>query len=112
VGAGIVALASKTYFVKGFGDKDKYSCKGIQKKHNVGEISFQKYKAVLMDNEKSVVTNRGMRVMNNNQVYGAGDEVNQEKAIYGYSVEKVGLSAKYDKRRVLDDKISTVPLSI
>ena len=28
---------------------------------------------------------------------------------YTYEVEKVGLTVKYDKCRVLDDKISTVP---
>ena len=33
-GKGIVALVSKMYYVKGFVTKDKFSCKGIQKRNN------------------------------------------------------------------------------
>ena len=112
IGKGIVALASKTYFVKGFGEKDKFSCKGIQHKHNTDEISFEKYKSVLFDNTTSLVTNKGMRILNDKQVNNTKTDANQNRRIYGYSIQKIGLSGKYDKRVVLDDKVSTVPLNL
>ena len=112
IGKGIVALASKTYFVKGFDGKDKFSCKGIQKAHNNSEIQFEKYKSVLFDNAPSLVTNKGMRILNDKQVNNTKTDANQNRRIYGYSIQKVGLSAKYDKRVVLDDRVSTVPLNL
>ena len=122
-GAGIVALASKTYFVKGFDKKeskydrfyvrkDKFSCKAIQHKHNCSEITFDRYKSVLLENAISKVTNKGMRILNDKQVFDINSEVNQNRRMYGYEIEKVGLSGKYDKRVVLDDKVSTVPLDL
>jgi hypothetical protein len=105
VGKAIVALAPKTYYVKGFGSKDKFSSKGIQKS-NCSEISFDKYKAVLLNNEKSTVINRGMRIIDN-KVMGTGG-----RSVFNYELEKVGLSAKYDKRVVMNDKVTTYPLSI
>ena len=113
VGAGIVALGSKTYFVKGFGDKHKYSCKGIQKKNNCSEICFNNYLQVLLNQRKSKIVNKGIRILNKKQIEGSGSCIlNENRQVYMYSVEKVGLTAKNDKRCVMNDKISTVPLDI
>jgi hypothetical protein len=124
IGAGIVAENSKTYYVKGFGDKDKMSCKGIQKSNN--DITFELYKRVLFEKEKHLVKNKGFRILNDKQtsneivmidgkekyINNNQDQTQKGRAIYMYEVEKVGLTAKYDKRRVLNDKVSTVPLDI
>jgi hypothetical protein len=48
-----------------------------------------------------------MRVMDNKYL-----GLDNGRSVLGYEVHKVGLSAKYDKRVVMDDKVSTFPLSI
>jgi hypothetical protein len=119
IGEGIVALCSKSYFVSGF-EKDrkkgkdnfKLSCKGVQRNNNEDKITMNSYKDVLYHNVKSIVKNRGMRIMNDNMIYKAGDEVKQNRKIYNYEVDKIGLSGKYDKRRILNDGVSSVPLNI
>jgi hypothetical protein len=119
IGEEMVALCSKSYFVKGF-EKDKIegkdnfkmSCKGVQKSNNEEKLTMECYKDVLYHNVKSIVKNRGMRIMNDNMIYKAGDEVKQNRKIYNYEVNKIGLSGKYDKRRILNDGVSSVPLNI
>ena len=112
-GKGIVALAPKMYYVKGFSDKDKVSCKGIQQRNNSNLISFENYKrVVLRDVVKMNATNKGLRIFSNQQINRVDEEKNQNKKIFMYSQEKVGLTAKYDKRRCLEDGVSTVPLDI
>ena len=112
-GKGIVALAPKMYYVKGFSDKDKVSCKGIQQRNNSNLISFENYKrVVLRDVVKMNATNKGLRIFSNQQINRVDEETNQNKKIFMYSQEKVGLTAKYDKRRCLEDGVSTVPLDI
>jgi outer membrane protein OmpA-like peptidoglycan-associated protein len=76
--------------------KDKYSCKGIQKKQN--EINKDRFHNVLFNNEKDMCSNKGFRVINNEMVT--------------YIQHKKGLSYYYDKRIVLADGVSTVPLDI
>ncbi len=60
-GDGIVSLCSKTYFC--FGEKDKYSCKGVNKKNNV--INKDKYLDVLLSKRSGSGVNRSFRVLNN-----------------------------------------------
>ena len=121
VGKGIVAMSSKSYYVKGFDNKDKLSSKGIQKSNN--DLNFELYKNVLFGvGGRHVVKNKGFRILNNKQtssvlldgkwINNNTDETQQGRAIYMYEVEKTGITAKYDKRRVLEDKVSTVPLDI
>jgi hypothetical protein len=94
-GNAIYALCSKLYFVEG-DNYNKYSCKGIQKNQN--EISKDRFHNVLFNDVKDVCTNKGFRVINNEMVT--------------YIQHKKGLSYYYDKRVVLDDGVSTVPLDI
>jgi len=89
------ALCSKLYFVEGE-TKSKYSCKGIQKNQN--DISKDRFHNVLFNDVKDMCTNKGFRVINNEMVT--------------YIQHKKGLSYYYDKRVVLDDGVSTVPLDI
>jgi hypothetical protein len=113
IGKGIVALSSKMYYVKGFDDKDKFSCKGIQKSNNQDIINYEKYKNIVLGEEKVYnVINKGMRILNSKQVNKSDDEVNQDRTIYAYQMQKKGLSSCYDKRIILADGISSVPLNI
>jgi hypothetical protein len=122
-GTSIYALCSKLYFVEGVekpidpikeeekkkkaedpnyleddeeDKKDKYSCKGIQKNQN--EISKNRFHKVLFENEKDMCSNKGFRVIDNFMVT--------------YIQQKKGLSYVYDKRKVLADGVSTMPLDI
>jgi hypothetical protein len=88
------------------------SAKGIQKKQNVDLLSFENYKDVVLNNKKVNVLNKGMRIFNDKQINNIDSDTKQNRTIYSYSVEKIGLTEKYDKRIVLNDKISTVPLNI
>ena len=88
-------LCSKLYFVEGE-TKSKYSCKGIQKNQN--EINKDRFHNVLFNDVKDMCTNKGFRVINNFMVT--------------YIQQKRGLSYYYDKRVVLADGVSTVPLDI
>jgi hypothetical protein len=89
------ALCSKLYFVEGE-TKSKYSCKGIQKNQN--EINKDRFHNVLFNDVKDMCINKGFRVINNEMVT--------------YIQHKKGLSYYYDKRKVLADGVSTVPLDI
>ena len=60
-GDGFVGLNSKTYYC--WGEKDKYSCKGISKKNN--NINKDTYLRVLMTGQSESGENRGFRVLNN-----------------------------------------------
>ena len=91
----IYALCSKLYFVEGE-NYDKYSCKGIQKNQN--EINKDRFHNVLFNDVKDMCTNKGFRVIKNEMVT--------------YIQQKRGLSYYYDKRQVLPDVVSTIPLNI
>ena len=60
-GDGIIGLSSKTYYC--FGGKDKFSCKGVNKKTN--EINKEKYLNVLLTKQSSAGLNQGFRVVDN-----------------------------------------------
>lgn len=122
-GKSIYAMCSKLYFVEGIeqpldpkkeeekkkkaedpnyleddeDDKvDKYSCKGIQKNQN--EINKKRFDNVLFKDKKDICTNKGFRVIDNEMIT--------------YTQNKKGLSYYYDKRKVLADGVSTIPLDI
>ena len=110
---GIVALSSKMYYVKGFDAKDKMSCKGIQQRNNIDMVNFENYKNVVLGNVKKYnAINKGMRILNSNQVNGTNTVTKQERTIYGYQMEKLGLNSMYGKRITLKDGVSTVPLKM
>ena len=73
--------------------KKKFSTKGVSKKQN--EITWQRFKAAL-EGSKDMVTNRGFRM--------------RDERMVTYKQQKLGLSAYYDKRWVLDDWIHTEPI--
>ena len=91
-GEGIIGLCSKTYYC--FGAKDKFSCKGVNKKTN--EINKEKYLNVLLTKQNSGGVNRGFRVVNN--------------AMYTYTQVRDAFSYFYPKRKVLADGVSTTPV--
>ena len=94
-GKSIYALCSKLYFVEG-DTKNKFSCKGIQKNQN--DINKDRFHNVLFNGVKDTCTNKGFRVIDNSMIT--------------YIQQKKGLSYVYDKRRVLEDGVTTVPLDI
>ena len=93
-GQGIIGLCSKTYYC--FGAKDKFSCKGVNKKCN--DINKDKYLNVLLTKQNSAGVNRGFRVVNN--------------TMYTYEQVRDAFSYFYPKRKVLADGVSTTPLEI
>ena len=93
-GAGIIGLSSKTYYC--FGDYDKFSCKGVNKKTN--DINKEKYLNVLLTKQSSSGLNKGFRVVNN--------------SMYTYEQVRDGFSYFYPKRKVLEDGVTTMPLHI
>ena len=93
-GKGFVGLCSKTYYC--FGDKDKFSTKGLNKRNN--EIDKEVFLNVLKSRKNGVGTNRGFRT-----VHGS---------IFTYVQERSALSYFYGKRRVQPDGVSTSPCLI
>ena len=94
-GQGIVGLCSKTYYC--FGARDKFSCKGVNKKCN--GINKDKYLQFLFKKKQnSSGVNRGFRVVNN--------------TMYTYTQVRDAFSYFYLKRKVLADGVSTTPLDI
>ena len=87
-------MCSKTYYC--FGAKDKFSCKGVNKKCN--DIDKDKYLNVLLTKQNSGGVNRGFRVVNN--------------TMYTYTQVRDAFSYFYPKRKVLADGVSTTPLDI
>ncbi len=94
-GQGFVGLNSKTYCCWGE-QGNKASCKGISKRLNDPQKEI--YLRVLKTRESEEGENRGFRVVNNR--------------VLTYSQHRSGFSYFYAKRKVLEDGISTVPLSI
>ena len=92
---GIVSLCSKTYYCFG-GEKDKYSCKGVNKNNNV--INKDKYLDVLLSKRSGSGVNRGFRVLNN--------------TMCTYVQVKNAFSYFHPKCKVLEDGVSTIPLDI
>ena len=87
-----IALCSKCYIVDG-DSKTKHSAKGISARHN--DMTWERYKAAL-HGSVDTAEDRGFRMVNG--------------TMHTYRQYKLGLSAYYDKRRVLPDGIHTEPL--
>ena len=94
-GNGIISLCSKTYYCFEDG-KDKFSCKGVNKKNNV--INKDKHLDVILSKRSGSGVNRGLRVMNN--------------TMCTYVQVKNAFSYFYPKRKVLEDGVATIPLDI
>ena len=89
-----IALCSKCYFVEDEqSGKAKMSSKGMSKAQN--ELLWRRYETAL-EGHKDMATNRGFRM--------------RDGAMYTYEQHKLGLSAYYDERWVLEDGIHTEPI--
>ena len=104
-GHGMVALTSKMYFcqvksiearMKASATKNKSSAKGIQERNNQSLLTFEKYKEALDGRKVLEAHNRGFRVW--------------DAKVYTYEQSKNGLSPIYDKRIVLEDGVTTIPI--
>ena len=94
IGFRIIAETAKCYFVEGKSGT-KFSWKGMSKKQN--EMTWERYMDALKG-ELHIGKSTGFRV--------------HEKGMVTYDQNKLGLSAYYDKRFVLEDGIHTRPLSM
>ena len=93
-GTRAIALCSKCYYVEDeAGGQAKMSSKGVNKRQN--ELRLERYERAL-EGSRDMATNRGFRM--------------RDGAMYTYEQRKLGLSAYYDKRWVLEDGIHTEPL--
>ena len=99
-GKGMVALCSKTYVCFGgeHGNDSKLSCKGIQKRNNLQNLTREVFLAVLRDQKAGCGVNKGF--------------VPRNGGVYSYTQTRKGLSYMYCKRLVLDDGVSTAPLAL
>ena len=93
-GDGFVGLCSKTYYC--FGATDKYSTKGLSKRHN--DIDKDTFLAVLKNRRSGGGFNRGFRV--------------RDSSVMTYIQERAALTYFYGKRKVLADGLSTAPLEV
>ena len=93
-GTRAIALCSKCYYVEDeTAGQAKMSSKGVNKGQN--ELRWERYERAL-EGSRDMATNRSFRMRNG--------------AMYTYEQRKLGLSAYYDKRWVLEDGIHTKPL--
>ena len=89
-----IALCSKCYHVEDQATgQAKVFSKGVNKRQN--EMRRERFERAL-EGSKDMATNRGFRMHNG--------------AMYTYEQRKLGLSAYYDKRWVLEDGIHTEPI--
>ena len=90
-GTRAIALCSKCYYVEDeTSGGAKMSSKGVNKRQN--ELRWERYERAL-EGSRDMATNRGFRMQNG--------------SMYTYEQRKLGLSAYYDKRFVLEDGIHT-----
>ena len=93
-GTRAIVLCSKCYFVEDeAGGQAKMSSKSVNKKQN--ELRWERYERAL-EGYKDMATSRGFRM--------------HQGVMYTYEQRKLGLSAYYDKRWVLEDGIHTEPI--
>ena len=93
-GDGFVGLCSKTYYC--FGASDKYSTKGLSKRHNV--INKDAFLEVLASRRSGSGKNRGFRV--------------HCSSVLTYVQERAALTYFYAKRVVHEDGVSTGPVDV
>ena len=104
VGTRGVRLTAKCYLVQIEAEKNKFSCKGVSKKHN--GLYFQRYKDVL---DVFLKTERDSELEDIDKPKNVGFRV-YDQGMVTYEQKKLGLSAYYDKRFVLADDIYSRPL--
>ena len=99
-GDGIIALCSKTYICFGSQDDEnvKLSCKGLQKKRNLENLTKQTYLNVLKNQKAGLGINKGFIARNGR--------------VYSYTQIRNSLTYLYCKRLVMDDGVSTKPLDL
>ena len=93
-GDGFVGLCSKTYYC--FGPTDKYSTKGLSKRHN--DIDKNAFLEVLTNRRSGSGKNRGFRV--------------RHSTVLTYVQERAALTYFYAKRVVHEDGVSTGPVDV
>ena len=93
-GDGFVGLCSKTYYC--FGPTDKYSTKGLSKRHN--DIDKNAFLEVLTNRRSGSGKNRGFRV--------------RHSTVLTYVPERAALTYFYAKRVVHEDGVSTGPVDV
>ena len=107
VGTRGVWLTAKCYLVQNEAlNENKYSCKGVSKKHN--DLYFQRYKDVL---DVFLKTRRDTELEEKDidKAKNVGFRV-YDQGVVTYEQNKLGLSANHDKRYVFADGIHTRPL--
>ena len=93
-GDGFMGLCSKTFYC--FGTTDKYSTKGLSKRHNT--IDKEAFLEVLTNRRSGGGTNRGFRV--------------HRSTVMTYVQERAALTYFYAKRVVYEDGLSTGPVDV
>ena len=93
-GDGFVGLCSKTYYC--FGATDKYSTKGLSKRHNT--IDKDAFLEVLTNRRSGSGKNRGFRV--------------RKSTVLTYVQERAALTYFYAKRVVHEDEVTTGPVDV
>ena len=93
-GDGFEGLCSKTYYC--FGPTDKYSTKGLSKRHN--DIDKNAFLAVLTNRRSGSGKNRGFRV--------------RHSTVLTYVQERAALTYFYAKRVVHEDGVNTGPVDV
>ena len=106
VGTRGVWLTAKYYLVQSKANKNKYSCKGVSKKHN--DLHFQRYKDV-SDVLLRTVRDSELEEKDIDKTKNVSFRV-YDQGIVIYEQNKLDLSGYYNKCYVLDDGIHTRPL--
>lgn len=91
--------------------KTKCSAKGIQKSNNKGILTPEKFESVIQEKITLRATNRGFRVVKQTDFFD-GQAMSKAPQMQTYEQQKNGCGFFYDKRIVLEDGISTIPLNI
>ena len=95
-GDGMVAFCSKSYYVWNSNNKDKFSCKGVQKKRD--PLVREQYIRCLNTCEYELSTNIGFRM--------------DKQLMKTYEQRKIALTPIYGKGVVLGNGINIAPLNI
>ena len=107
IGTRAVFVGNKCYIAQNT-EGIKYSCKGVSRKQN--DMTFQRYFDCLGIGDK-VKRTKTLEVEDIDKATNIGFRVH-DQGIVTYEQHKLGLSAYYDKRYVLEDGIHTRPLDL
>ena len=95
-GTELIALASKTYFLRRPGGRHSIKAKGINK--SALQDPYDMYRRALFEKKSSSVANVGFRAHSNTMM--------------SYTQRRTGFTYLYIKREIQEDGISTLPLQI